>query len=142
MVSDTETKSGKDYLTFTQSLIFEEGYAAKNAFFGKMGDFEYKCHYEADSSTNEETYVVKPNVITKKKIEAYTSWAGDFALDFHTSSAFNKVINSASLTQGDTAYYQVKIEENFGTDFPAEWYVKDCSVSDSSKRNSLKNIKT
>ena len=74
----------------------------------------------------------------RKKIEAYTSWAGDFVLDFHTSSAFNSVIASASLTQGDTAYYQVKIEENFGTDFPAEWYVKDCSVSDSSKRNGLK----
>ena len=89
MVSDTETKSGKHYFTFTQSLIFEEGYAAENAFFGKMGDFEYKCHYEADSSTNEETFVVKPNVITKKTIEAYTSWAGDFVLDFHTSSALN-----------------------------------------------------
>ena len=135
MVSGTETVTAKDYITFTQSLIFEESYPDKNAFFGKMGDFEYKCHYEADSSTNDEAFVVKPNVVTQKKVEAFTSWGGDFALDFHTSAAFNSVIASASLTQGDTAYYQVKIDETFGADFPAEWYVRDCSVSDSTTRN-------
>merc|ERR1712088_1011812 len=79
----------------------------------------------------------KPNEVTQKKVEAFTSWAGDFLLDFHTSSAFNSVISSQSLTQGDTAYFQVKIDETFGADFPAEFYVKECSVSDGTTSYSI-----
>ena len=133
-----DTSSGGKYLRFFTELIFEEAYPDKNAYFGILGDFKFTCNYDRTATTNDESLVVQPKSVTKENVEGFANWNNDFQLDFHTSSAFNSIISAASLTMGQTAYFQVENLSSFGMDFPAEFYVKSCSVSDSSLRTAEK----
>ena len=85
------------------------------------------CAYADEASTTSVDYQV--HTMTRGyEIDQITRWA-DLSLSFFTDETFEDAITDEQAI-GKPVYFQVLWDETFGANFPVEFYVSECMVSD------------
>lgn len=86
------------------------------------------CSYSDVTSTNAVEYQVS-TMTNGYAIDQLTQWA-DLSLAFFSDETFVEAIADQELAIGTPVFMQVMWEQTFGPNFPVEFYVSDCVVSD------------
>ena len=87
------------------------------------------CSYAQTASTNDLTYQVTTTA-QNFEINQITSWA-TLELKFFVDESFSVAIEEYEMDIGTRVYMQVSWNQTFGVNFPAEFYIDQCVVSDS-----------
>lgn len=86
------------------------------------------CSYANEGSTNEMTYKVS-TTLQNNEIDQVTQW-GQLELKFFADETFDAGIEDVEIDIGQPIYMQVLWDQTFGANFPVEFYIAQCVVSD------------
>ena len=93
------------------------------------------CSYSQTASTNDVTYQVTTSA-QNYEFNQVTSWAA-LELTFFADNTFADKIEDVQLDIGTPVFMQVLWNQQFSDDFPVEFYISECIVSDADNEFSV-----
>ena len=89
---------------------------------------EMSCSYEQEALTNDLVYQVT-STTENWKVDQITNWAA-LELKFFVDETFAAEIEDNSLAIGAPVHMQVLWDQTFSSNFPVQYYISECIVSD------------
>ena len=66
-------------------------------------------------------------------IDQFTTWDGSARVDFYKDASFTTLLDDLSVEPGFRTHFAVQWEEEFEENFPVQFFVDHCTVTDQEK---------
>ena len=73
-------------------------------------------------------------------IDQFTTWDGSARVDFYKDASFTTFLDDLSVEPGFRTNFAVQWEEEFQENFPVQFFVDHCTVTDQEKGQRFSNF--
>jgi len=118
-------------IKFSQVFHFtKKTVAGARIFFANdfASEFGFNCFYTSSTVTDRSKYSVTTNIINSN-IEKFVNWDQTFGIRFFENENYETEIDATNLLIGDRVNARVEWREEFDANFPVEFFIHQCTIS-------------